>query len=183
MNDYETLREKLLCQRYRASEIPPHDGPGVYALFISDQTALPGLAVESEVLYVGMTESSLELRNHFSHSHSGFSSPRRSLGALLKGRWSLQAVPRAPGASRTNVRNYRFSDEGEQRLAAWMDTHLTYGFCPVEADVREIESRLIKELKPPLNLTGWRNPQAGQLRALRRVCCDEASSASQRRSA
>jgi hypothetical protein len=49
----ETFREKLLSQRYRASEIPAHDEPGVYALFLVDRTALPGLAVESDVLYVG----------------------------------------------------------------------------------------------------------------------------------
>lgn len=79
------------------------------------------------------------------------------------------------------MRNYRFSDEGEKRFAAWMDSHLTYGLCPVGANVREIEGRLIKELKPPLNLTGWRNPQAGQLKTLRRVCCDEAWSARERR--
>lgn len=75
MTDYETVREKLLSQRYRASEIPPHDGSGVYALHITDQTTLPGLVIESDVLNVGMTESSLEVRNHFNHSHSGFSSP------------------------------------------------------------------------------------------------------------
>jgi hypothetical protein len=176
MIEYDTFREKLLSQRYRAGDIPPFDEPGVYALFLINRTALPGLAVESEVLYVGMTESSLEVRNHFSHSNSGFSSPRRTLGALLKEKLKLKALPRASGPSITNVKNYRFSDDGEERLTAWMYSYLTYGLCPVGADVREIEGRLIKELEPPLNLTKWRNPQARQLRALRAGCCGEALS-------
>jgi hypothetical protein len=95
---------------------------------------------------------------------------------LLKEKLKLKAVSRAPGPSITNVKNYRFSDDGEERLTAWMDSYLTYGLCPVGADVREIEGRLIKELEPTLNLTKWRNPQARQLRALRRACRDEASS-------
>jgi hypothetical protein len=177
MTGCETFRGKLLSQRYRASEIPTHDEPGVYALFLTNRTALPGLTVESDVLYVGMTESSLEVRNHFSHSNSGFSSPRRTLGALLREKLKLKALPRAPGLSLSNVKNYRFSDEGEERLTAWMDSYLTYGLCPVDAHVREIEGRLIGELKPSLNLTKWRNPQARQLRALRRGCREEALSA------
>jgi hypothetical protein len=127
-----------------------------------------------------MTESSLEVRNHFHHSHSGFSSPRRSVGALLREQWKLQALPRSPGPSPTNVRNYRFPDDGEKRLVAWMDNHVTYGLCPVDTDIRKIEDRLIGELKPPLNLTGWRNPQAGRLKALRLACRDEASYARER---
>jgi hypothetical protein len=174
------FREKLLSQRYRASEIPPHDKPGVYALFLNSRAALPGLAVDSDLLYVGMTESSLEVRNHFSHSHSGFSSPRRTLGALLRVNLNLKAIPRAPGPSLSNVKNYRFSDNGEKRLTTWMDSYLTYGLCPVEVDVRKIEGHLIKELRPPRNLTKWRNPQARQLRALRSGCRDEALSARER---
>jgi hypothetical protein len=36
MTDYETVREKLLSQ-YRASKVPPHDGLGIYALFLTDR--------------------------------------------------------------------------------------------------------------------------------------------------
>jgi hypothetical protein len=183
MTDYETFREKLLSQRYRACEIPSRDEPGVYALFLTSQTALPGLAVESDVLYIGMTESSLKVRNHFNHSQSGFSSPRRTLGALLKEQLNLTALPRSPGPSASNVKNYRFSDEGEKRLTRWMDSYLTYGLCPVNADVRGIEGRLIRELRPPLNLTKWRNPQASRLKALRKASSDEASYSRNRKGA
>ena len=173
MTDYETIRKTLLSQRYGANEIPP-DAPGIYALFLTDRTALANLTVGLEVLYLGMTQSSLEVRNHFGHPNSGFSSPRRSLGALLKEELHLQAIPRAPGSSCTNMTSFRFLSDGEKRLTAWMHNHLTYGFCRVEKDVREVECRLIKDLTPPLNLTGWRNPQGSQLRRLLRACRDEA---------
>jgi len=176
--DYESIRNTLLMCRYDVSASPPPDAAGVYALFLTNVAAVTNLTVESEVLYVGMTESSLEVRSHFTHSHSGFSSPRRSIGSLLKEELHLYARPRACGPSRTNITNFRFSDKGEQRLIDWMKRHLTYGFCRVERvgkNVREIESRLIKELRPPLNLTGWPNPQRAHLRARRGECREEAS--------
>jgi len=121
-----------------------------------------------------MTDSSLEVRNNFGHAHSGFSTPRRSLGALLKEPLRLQAIPRAPGPSPSNTRNYRFRDADELRLTDWMKSHLTYGFATVK-DAAPIEKALIATLQPPLNLTGWPNPQRRHLRALRAICRDEAA--------
>jgi hypothetical protein len=178
MTDYDRIRETLSAHRWNAKEAPPPDAPGVYALFQTDQTMLNNFTVgELSVLYIGMTQSSLEVRSHFTHSNSGFSSPRRSLGALLRDELQLRGIPRSLGSSRTNTTNFRFPDEGEQKLTDWMKRNLTYAFCRVEKkDVREIEKRLISELKPPLNLSGWLNPQAARLRALRRICRDEARS-------
>jgi hypothetical protein len=44
-----------------------------------------------------------ELNQHFSTGRTGSSTLRRSLGALLKRRLALIAVPRAPGPSKTKV--------------------------------------------------------------------------------
>jgi hypothetical protein len=174
----ETIRQLLLGQRYRAAKIPPLDGAGLYALFLIDTTALPLITVgPSAVLYVGMTESSLEVRNHFKHAHSGFSTLRRSLGALLIHKLALQPIPRAPGRSQSNITNYRFSDDGERCLTKWIEEHLAYGFAPVGQNVRDLERELIAELKPPLNLTAlgqWRNPDAAKIRGARRECRDKA---------
>ena len=53
--------------------------------------------------------------------------------------------------------------------------HLTYGFVVVSNDIcGAVERALIAELRPPLNLTGWPNPQRRSLRALRDVCRKEA---------
>lgn len=76
------------------------------------------------LLYVGMTDQGLDARNHFQHLHSGFSTLRRSLGALLKEALRLRAIPRGSGSIKSNVRNYRFTDEGERALSDWMNRHL-----------------------------------------------------------
>jgi hypothetical protein len=173
---YQLVLATLLNHRYRPSEIPPVVAAGVYALFLTDPVALPALTVPtSGALYVGMAELSLKDRNHFVHGDSGFSSPRRSLGSLLKDELRLTAIRRGTGSSLRNIAKFRFPDDGEQRLSAWMDRYLRYSLARVSSDVRAVERRLIGELKPPLNLTHWPNPQAAHLRSLRRACRDEAA--------
>jgi hypothetical protein len=176
--DFEVVRAKILSERYRAKDLPRADGPGVYALFLAKGSRSIGITGHSDVLYVGMTESSLDVRNHFTCSHSGFSSPRRSLGAVLKEDLRLRCIPRAPGTSKTNITNFRFQPDGEERLTEWMLQNLTCNVCPVERrEIRSTETRLISELRPLLNLTGWRNPDARWLRVLRGRCRDEAGRA------
>jgi len=75
--------------------------------------------------YLGKS-SNLEARNHFAHRDSGFSTLRRSLGALIKEELRLQAIPRGPWRSRNDLRYHRFRDKDEQRLTDWMITHLIH---------------------------------------------------------
>jgi hypothetical protein len=160
---------------HRAEEIPAVDGAGIYAFYLSSPGELAGVSIEPYgLLYLGMTDSSLEVRNHFNHEHSGFSTLRRSPGALLKPSLALRAIPRGSGSSPTNVTNYRFRAADELRLTEWMKTHLTYGFVVVSHDIRAVELALIDKLRPPLNLTDWPNRQRRSLRALRDVCRQEA---------
>lgn len=171
----QAVQAELLERRFRPNEIPVHNGPGVYAFFVDEPAALPVICIPaSGLLYLGMTASSLEVRNHFKHQHSGFSTLRRSLGAMLKLELQLQTLPRAPGALNTNVTSYRFQEEGEQRLMQWMAQRLTYGCVPLDQDVRAVEGLLILRLEPPLNLNGWSNPDRHVLMALRAACRDEA---------
>ena len=172
---YQPVLATLLNHRHRPSEIPPVVAAGVYALFLTDPTALPALTYHVRCLTVGMAELSLKDRNHFMHGDSGFSSPRRSLGALLKCELRLVAIHRGTRPLPRNIAKFRFPDDGEQRLSAWMDRYLRYGLARVSSNVRAVERRLIGELKPPLNLTHWPNPQAAHLRSLRRACRDEAA--------
>jgi hypothetical protein len=174
----------LLASRCRGDAIPRMAGRGVYALFLRPMATLPGLEAGPDgLLYIGMTDASLEERNHFAHADSGFSSPRRSLGALLKQQLGLQAVPRGSGPSPTNLRNYRFTPEGETRLTDWMTAHLDYAFTILDRAIRANEDRLIGLWQPPLNLTGWTNPQRRQMRALRDLCRSEARHAADRQGA
>lgn len=161
-------------KRYRCDDIPLVSGAGVYVFYLEQPTALPSITLPaSRVLYIGMTDDCLEARNHFYHEHSGFSTFRRSLGALLKDELGLKALPRAAGPSPTNTNCYRFNEAGELALTRWMREHLTYACYPNE-DPRAMESELIRHYEPPLNLTKWKNPNAAYLKALRKKCKQEA---------
>jgi hypothetical protein len=88
------LLQELLDRRYRFDERPSWDGPGVYAYFLVQSHALSPISTDaSGLVYVGMSESNLDARCHFSQAHSGFSTLRRSIGAVLKQQLALRAVP------------------------------------------------------------------------------------------
>ena len=90
--DLRTIMTALRKKRYRATV--------VYALYLSDRSVLDGIEVDpSGLLYIGMTDDSLEVRSHYGHKDSSFSSPRRSLGAILKHKLALIAIPRGSGQS------------------------------------------------------------------------------------
>jgi GIY-YIG catalytic domain-containing protein len=165
----------LLNNRASAANTPDNPAPGVYAIFAKNRNCLPGIHPPSTgLIYIGKS-SNLDERNHLAAKHSGFHSPRRSLGAILKGRLKLKAIPRAPGLSETNYRNFRFTDGGEERLTAWMLSNLEYAVYPCASDdMVHLEKRLIRENEPPLNLTGWANPQKRKIVALREECKSEA---------
>jgi hypothetical protein len=170
------IAEQLLKRRYSANQRPPSDiTSAVYAFFLHRGSALsPVACARAGLLYVGMTDSCLAIRNHFIHENSGFSTLRRTLGAVLKAQLELQPIPRSAGNSKTNVSNFRFRLEDEQRLTKWMRKHLTYNYVAVEGEVKEIERQLIRDLEPPLNLIGWPNPFRSELRDRRKLCRVEA---------
>jgi hypothetical protein len=177
-HDISAIKAQLLGKKYRAEDIPPISGAGIYVFNLATPSAPFGVNVgPSGLIYVGMTNSSLKEREHFGHQHSGFSTLRRTLGALLKISLGLRAIPRGSGPSHTNVRNYRFYDEDELRLTEWMNRHLTYGFAVIGHNIPDVEAALIRELRPPLNLTRWPNPQRQYLLTLRDACRLEATQA------
>lgn len=170
--------EAFLGSATKPSNAPVLKQSGVYAIFVTSTVALPSITVSSHgLLYVGMTDTTLEARSHFGHAHSGFSTFRRSLGALLKTQLGLAVVPRGSGHAESNFRNYRFTDEGEDMLTQWMHQHLLIAQAAVATEVRRFEKDLITMLEPPLNLTGWPNPQRALLKSLRADCAAEARKA------
>lgn len=165
-----------LQPRYGWDDRPSSDTSGIYAYFINTPDVLRPISVPpSDPLYIGMTGSSLDARCHFEHSHSGFSTLRRSLGAILKDRLRLRALPRGPGPSRTNVLCYRFDEDGENRLTAWMRENLNYSYREVTGNIAVVEKDAIVSACPPLNLKGWKNDQRGEIKRLRALCAAEAS--------
>jgi hypothetical protein len=174
--DIRRIAAQLIAARQPAGSVLPPPSPGVYAIFAAPDIILPLEDIAAErPLYVGMTESSLEVRDHFGRKTSGFSTIRRSLGALLRESLDLSAIPRAPGPSKTNAVNFRFAEDGESRLSDWMRQSLTWSFVATSTAPVRLEASLIAMLRPPLNLTGWPNPQRKYLTALRRACRDEAA--------
>jgi len=175
------VRVEEILDALRANAVPLDDvrapsAPGVYAWFLDDAHVLPSLPDQGrDPIYVGLS-SDLAIREyntHFKAGQSGFSTMRRSLGALLKDELHLRAQPRGTGASATNYRNYRFDDAGEAVLSGWMREHLRVAVHPC-VDPDEIETDLIALACPPLNLTKWANPHAAEIKALRKECVEEA---------
>ncbi len=174
MTDTESVFRFLHDHIFCPDDIPDYPEPGIYAIFATLPECLPGIVLPpSGLLYLGQSGDLAE-RNHFTMRHSGFSSPRRSLGALLKSPLRLNAEPRSSGRSERNYRNYRFAGGGEERLTAWMQRHLRCAVYPFSGDTEDLKKRLIKENEPPLNLTHWRNPQRTQIENLRKACRQEA---------
>ena len=85
-SDHDIENDLMNGRRWNADEVSdiPESAIGLYALFLKDDRSIAIPLDESRLIYIGMTESSFEERNHFLRGDSSFSSPRRSLGALLK---------------------------------------------------------------------------------------------------
>lgn len=175
MDEHDLLR----ALRQNATSIDELDAParpGVYAYFLTEGAALPRVdAGEARLLYVGMSGdlAQREFDTHFAAGQTGFSTLRRSFGAILKETLGLQCRPRGTGASPSNYTNYRFDDGGEQRLSEWMRAHVLVATHAVDPP-KPVEDKLIAAGRPPLNLKGWPNPHAAAIRALRKQCADEA---------
>lgn len=170
------IAKTLVSSRVAPNRLNPPCEPGMYAWFLTPQCSIPGLAPGvDQTVYVGRS-ASLSRRaidNHLNSDSTGFSTLRRSLGALLKQKLQLSALPRSTGSSESNVCCYRFDSVGEHRLTEWMHRHLLVSVCAVENPKLQ-EKAVIRLLCPPLNLTGWANPAKAGIKRLRKICKDEA---------
>jgi hypothetical protein len=180
-SDEETAFADFRQSRASINRLVASAASGVYAIYLRTPGLLAPIAEGKHgLLYIGLSTNltSREFEQHFSSGNTGFSTFRRSIGALLKDRLSLRAIPRAFGPSETNVCNYRFNDDSEARLTTWMREHLEVG---VHASNRflELENVLIPALRPVLNLTKWANPHRAEIKRLRKICADEARAARQ----
>ena len=163
------LPDDLLARIAPMTLMPELKGKGVYLFCLRECHALPDIEVGAHgVVYVGMTEKSLLVRNHFLHAHSGGSTLRRSLGALLRETLKLEPIRR--DAKPENASKFRFADDGEARLTEWMKANLLAAQTEISGDVRSKETALIQEWEPPLNLTKWINPQKALVSAKRKAC-------------
>ncbi len=154
---------------------------GIYAIYLRPGRQLGSVPPNPDgLLYVGRTKSSLldrDARTHFATGKTSSSTLRRSLGAILKADLDLTAVARGSGGTRKDATHYRFVAAGEDRLTTWMLDSLLMAVAQTEDPVGA-EKTAIQAMRPPLNLTGlkpWVNPQAQHIKALRKLCADEAA--------
>lgn len=164
---------------------------GIYAFFLAKGVELKEFGLEGGVIYVGLAKKSLderEARNHLKSGQTGWSSLRRSLGAILKTELDLVAIPRDKTGTRPRPDKYKFPPDGEIKLTDWMKNNLEYGYWenagePLSKDdLRQEEEQVIIALQPTLDLdrrTKHLNPLAKDLDELREVCRAEVRKASE----
>jgi hypothetical protein len=168
--------DTLIANQTGPQDLAAQPEPGVYALFLATRGALPGIAEPgSGALYIGSSSNlaQREFDTHFAAGETGFSTVRRSLGALLRDELNLKPRPRGTGTSKTNYTNYRFDEAGERRLSEWMRERLRVAVHAV-SNPPEVEAELIGLAHPPLNLTGWPNPERAEIKRARKQCADAA---------
>ena len=152
---------------------------GIYAIYLKEGSSLEGINIEHDKpIYIGSTSNLAEraLEHHLNSDSTGFSTVRRTIGAMMKSEFQLRAIPRRSGPANSNFVNYKFFPAGENLLTRWMQENIEIGFCPIFEldDCKIIEKELIKTFHPALNLTGWKNTYRPRIELLRKACADEA---------
>lgn len=157
---------------------------GIYAFYVDKTTDLGIFGRTGQLIYVGIAKKSLRSRDietHFKTGQTGFSSFRRSLGAILKTRLKLSAQKRDLNPKKLRADKYKFDEQGEAELTTWMFENLKMGYWSspnrlTNTQLREKEEKVIIKLKPTLDLdkrTKRLNPLAIKLDSLREICRHE----------
>lgn len=161
--------------------------PGLYAFYATVSTWNDlGLddPPDDRPLYVGKAENtfaSRDIAGHFGLRPRGVQSPtgsstlRRSLAALLAGERGYRGMPRNP-AKPGYFSNFGLSEAHDGDLSVWMRSRLRLALWPhdVVAELDTIETDVLGQLLPPLNLDKVVTPWRGQVKSARKVLAAEA---------
>ena len=142
--------------------------PGNYFVTIRDISALPtlGYTVETKIIdgqnliYTGIAGTSIRgriWRNHLG-GNAGHSTLRLTLGCLF----GCTLIPR--DKKDPDNGHVRFKEDDERELTAWMKKNLIFHYLPCDSP-KVLESKLIEQFNPPLNLSGSINPVNQEFRA------------------
>lgn len=156
---------------------------GIYAFFLADNSNLHDFGKVGQIIYIGIAKDSLHKRDfnqHFKTGKTGSSTVRRSVGAILKKKLNLTAIPRGEKHDKRRYRYYKFVEE--QILTDWLNKNIKIGYWIPEQtitykELRNIEKQITIELKPTLDLdnrTRKFNPFANKLNSFKEVCIEEA---------
>ena len=166
---------------------------GVYEIFAKDGCSLPGIELPpNRLLYIGKSED-FSTREHFIAGRTSKSTLRRSIGAVLKEKLDLKAIPRNQWRNRKDSECYCFEGNGEDRLNEWMLSNLAVTLHEfvgadgeddrVKLELKEFEKGMLRKLhtKPPLNLVKG-NMHKPMVDELRKACRVDAETARQAKS-
>ena len=188
MPDLEAVRAQALGALERpgplvgAEHVVP-GRPGLYAIH-GNATTWNELGLgdppDTRPLYIGKAEDSLvtrDLKTHFADGRTGQSTVRRSFAALLHDTLGLRGIPRNT-AKPGYFSNYGLSAAHDATLTRWMREHLRLAVWPkpisCEFTLGHVETTLVVELLPPLNLQGVVTPWTVQIKAARAAMAEEA---------
>ena len=182
-------RARLVGPGVAVSDVAAEESgkPGLYALHASPATWRElglGAPPDSRPLYVGKAEKTLasrDLQRHFglgprgAQSPTGSSTVRRSLAALLAPARGYRGMPRNPEKP-GHFSNFGLSVKDDEDLSAWMKRRLRLAlWSHADAAVLDgIETELLKELLPPLNIDKVITPWRTQVKSPRKSLAHQA---------
>ncbi len=154
------IRTALVAGRRSHEDVEVCEGPCIYAVFLQPRGLLLPIAPgEDGLLYVASAANGVEVRDHFVQS-SRASDLRRTLGAILRRHLGLFPGPCAPSSAAPHDNNFMFAYDGEIILSRWMRANLFASVLTADAAaLPQLEASLVADLRPPLILSGWDNPQ------------------------
>lgn len=161
--------------------------PGLYVCYGSAETWQQlglGKPPDARPLYVGKAENTLASRDvagHFGLRERGVQSPtgsstlRRSFAALLAAERGYRGVPRNPDKP-GYFSNYGLGEVHDDDLSWWMEARLRLALWPHDAvaELDTIETDVLCQLLPPLNLDKVVTPWRHRVKAARRLLAAEA---------
>ena len=187
------LREALAALRgspaVAVSKLPDDAArPGLYAVYASAATWRElglGKPPDGRPVYIGKAEGTLATRDAEGHfgmrlrgkqSPTGSSTLRRSLAALLAPARGYRGTPRNPD-NPGHFANFGLSAKDDSDLSAWMRRRLRLAIWPYDKveDLDALETDVLAELLPPLNLNKVITPWRKQVRSARKLLAQEAA--------
>jgi len=133
----------------------PPDQKGIYMICAKNRDCLEKIMVDVvfpeldglPVIYIGISETQgLRKRDYQTHfkGTARKSTLRKSLGSLFK--WQADRL------YDKDDKRYKFKPDFEQKLSIWMQDNLIMYYWLIDTGLSELETKLINELNPPLNL-------------------------------
>ncbi len=170
---FETLKDENRARKVKElSEDHFPSTPGVYVIRIDNIKALPSVISEElkkrkhNILYIGIASKSIRKRlwKQELHCYKGAATFFRSIGAILGYR------PK-PNSLSPSSYNYKFSTEDKYNIISWIESHLLVDFVESNENLKEVESELIKEFIPVVNIA--KNPyRLEYVSSSRKECID-----------